>query len=93
MCIDRPPVGTDHVVRDILLDLTAAVHCDARVLITGDGGPGKKEIAQIIHQASRRATSRFVTVDCASMTESELERKLFGCARSSVHGRDRDTAA
>lgn len=91
MSIDRPPAPTGHVVRDILLDLTCAVRCDARVLITGDSGPGKKQIAETIHRGSRRAARRLVSVDCASTTDSLLEWKLFGRARASVPGPDRDT--
>ena len=91
MSIDRPPVAAGHVVRDILLDLTCAVRSDARVLITGDSGPGKKQIAETIHRGSRRAARRFVTVDCGATTDSLLEWKLFGRARTSVPGPDRDT--
>ena len=91
MCIDRPPVAAGHLVRDILLDLACAARCDARVLITGDSGPGKKEIAEMIHRGSRRAASRFVTVDCASTTDALLEWKLFGRARAGVPGPNRDT--
>jgi anaerobic nitric oxide reductase transcription regulator len=91
MSIDRPQVATGHLVRDILLDLACAVRCDARVLITGDRRPGKKEIAETIHRGSRRAARRFVSVDCASTTEGLLEWKLFGRARAGVPGPDRDT--
>lgn len=91
MSIDRPPVAAGHIVRDILLDLACAVRSDARVLITGDRGPGKKEIAETIHRGSRRAAHRFVTVDCAATTDNLLEWKLFGRARASVPGPDRDT--
>jgi DNA-binding NtrC family response regulator len=91
MSIDRPPAATGHTVRDILLDLTCAVRCDARVLITGDSGPGKKKIAETIHRGSRRAARRFVSVDCAATTDNLLEWKLFGRARANVPGPDRDT--
>jgi DNA-binding NtrC family response regulator len=91
MSIDRPRVATGHLVRDILLDLACAVRSDARVLITGDRRPGKKEIAETIHRGSRRAARRFVSVDCAGTTDGLLEWKLFGRARAGVPGPDRDT--
>lgn len=91
MSIDRPQVATGHLVRDILLDLACAVRCDARVLITGDRRPGKKEIAETIHRGSRRAARRFVSVDCSATTDALLEWKLFGRARAGVPGPDRDT--
>jgi DNA-binding NtrC family response regulator len=87
MCIDRPSV---HVIREILLDLTCAVRCDARVLITGDSEAGKREIAELIHRGSRRAGRRFLTLDCLT-SDTLLEAKLFGRARTNVPGPDRDT--
>ena len=91
MSIDRPEVATGHLVRDILLDLACAVRSDARVLITGDRRPGKKEIAETIHRGSRRSAHRFISVDCAATTDGLLEWKLFGRARTGVPGPDRDT--
>jgi DNA-binding NtrC family response regulator len=91
MCIDRPPVTLNDVVRVIQPDLTCAVRCDAPVLITGDSGPINEDIAGMIHRGSRRAAGRFLTVDCASTTDSLLELKLFGRARGRVPGLDRDT--
>jgi len=91
MSIDRPRVATGHLVRDILLDLACAVRSDARVLITGDRRPGKKEIAETIHRGSRRSARRFISVDCAATTDGLLEWKLFGRARAGVPGPDRDT--
>lgn len=89
MSIDRPSIAI--VVREILLDLTCAARCDSRVLITGEIGAGKRELAEMIHRGSRRAGGRFVTVDCAATADAPLEAKLFGRARTSVTGPDRDT--
>ncbi len=91
MCIDKPSVATGGVVRDILLDLTCAVRCDARVLITGDRAQGKQEIAGMIHYGSRRAVGRFVPVDCAAATDGFLEADLFGRAATVDAGSDRET--
>jgi DNA-binding NtrC family response regulator len=91
MCIETPPAAIGHVVREILLDLTSAVRCDARVLITGDRETGKKELAAMIHRGSRRSGGRFRTADCAATTDDLLEVKLFGRARASEPGVDRGT--
>jgi DNA-binding NtrC family response regulator len=91
MSIDPPQQAMGDALRAILPDLRCAVRCDAPVLITGDSGPVKKAIAGMIHRESRRAASRFVTVDCGSTTDSLLEWKLFGRARGRLPGLDRDT--
>lgn len=78
MCIEKPPTETGGVVRDILLDLTCALRCEARVLITGDSAGGKRELAGMIHYGSRRALGRFEVVDCAALSDAALEAELFG---------------
>jgi two-component system, NtrC family, response regulator AtoC len=88
MCIDRPSVAIGQIVREVLLDLTCAVRCDARVLITGDRDAGTRELAEMIHRGSRRAAGRFRTIDCAAATDEVLEARLFGRARGSAAGAD-----
>ena len=51
---------------------------DARVLITGDAGVGKKQLAKAIHQAGARHDGPFVVLNCSDVAESELETDLFG---------------
>jgi len=46
------------------------------VLIQGEKGTGKDLLARRIHCRSERKS--FVVVDCSIMTESQLERELFG---------------
>lgn len=91
MCIDRPSVAIGHIVREVLLDLTCAVRCDARVLITGERDAGNKELAEMIHRGSQRAAGRFRSIDCAGATDDELEARLFGRARAAAPGTERGT--
>jgi DNA-binding NtrC family response regulator len=48
------------------------------VLITGETGVGKEVVAERVHRASRRANAPFVRVEAAALSESLLERELFG---------------
>lgn len=49
----------------------------ATVLITGESGSGKELVAARLHQASGRR-GRFVAFNCASASDTMLERELFG---------------
>lgn len=59
---------------------------DARVLITGEGGVGKKLLARAIHRASSRRSGSFVVVSCAELAETQLESDLFGYENGALAG-------
>jgi two-component system response regulator HydG len=61
----------------------------ATVLITGESGTGKGELAKAVHLKSPRSKGPFVSVHCASLAESLLESELFGHERGSFTGADR----
>src|SRR5262249_55980869 len=61
----------------------------ATVLITGESGTGKGELAKAIHGMSPRAKKPLVSLQCASLAESLLESELFGHERGSFTGADR----
>ena len=51
---------------------------DANILIMGPTGSGKELFASSIHNASMRAKSPFIPVNCAALPENLLESELFG---------------
>ena len=53
---------------------------DTRVLITGESGTGKEMLARAIHKASPRRGQPFIAVNCGSMTEEQLDGRLFHSA-------------
>ena len=51
---------------------------DINVLITGDNGTGKSQLAQIIHDSSLRQSHSLVAVNMGAINESVFESELFG---------------
>jgi DNA-binding NtrC family response regulator len=67
-----------------LLERLAAT--DTTALIHGETGTGKELAARAVHEASRRATGPFVTVDCGAIAETLIESELFGHVRGAFSG-------
>ncbi|WP_026581991.1 sigma 54-interacting transcriptional regulator [Bacillus sp. J33] len=51
---------------------------DVTVLLTGESGVGKEEIAKLIQQSSPRAEQPFIKVNCGAIPETLMESELFG---------------
>ncbi|GFE59892.1 sigma-54-dependent Fis family transcriptional regulator [Geobacter sp. AOG2] len=65
---------------------------DSSILITGDSGVGKELMARFIHDQSSRTCGPFLAVNCGALTETLLESELFGHAKGSFTGADRERA-
>jgi DNA-binding NtrC family response regulator len=58
-----------------------AAPSDCSVLLTGETGTGKGEIARAVHRGSSRAAGPFVHVNCAALSPGVIESELFGHER------------
>lgn len=58
----------------------------ARVIITGESGVGKTEIARHLHSFVANATDPFIAVNCAAIPEGLFESELFGYEKGAFTG-------
>lgn len=59
---------------------------DVPVLLTGEAGTGKQEIARAMHYASLRSDRPFYHLNCAGLPDDVLAMELFGAKRGAVEG-------
>ncbi len=82
-------IGTSTAMQKVYRTARQVAGSRATVLITGESGTGKGELAKAIHALSPRSKEPFVALHCASLAESLLESELFGHERGSFTGADK----
>jgi transcriptional regulator of acetoin/glycerol metabolism len=84
-------VARDPAVRAIVRQVETAAARKMPILIRGETGTGKEQLARHAHAASGR-TGAFVPVNCAALPESLIEAELFGYADGAFTGARRGGA-
>lgn len=84
-------VARDATVQAIVRQVETAARRKMPILIRGETGTGKEQLARHAHAASGR-TGAFVPVNCAALPESLVEAELFGYADGAFTGARRGGA-
>jgi DNA-binding NtrC family response regulator len=79
-------VAESDKMRAVLRSAQQVAATDASVLLLGESGTGKSQLAQFIHYQSRRASAPLVEVHCAALPETLLESELFGYEKGAFTG-------
>jgi transcriptional regulator of acetoin/glycerol metabolism len=80
-----PFVSSDPSIAGIVRRVEIAALRKMPILIRGETGTGKEQLARHAHAASRRGGA-FVPVNCAALPESLIEAELFGYAEGAFTG-------
>lgn len=81
-------VGESRAMRELFATLERIAAKPLSVLIQGETGTGKEEVARALHAQSPRAAKPFVVIDATALPESLTEALLFGHEKGTFTGAD-----
>jgi transcriptional regulator with GAF, ATPase, and Fis domain len=71
-------VGRSKAIAGVLQQVALVAPLELSILLTGDTGTGKSQLARVIHDNSPRASGPFVELNCAALPDTLVESELFG---------------
>jgi DNA-binding NtrC family response regulator len=72
-----------HMIFDLVSNVADTT---STVLIEGETGTGKEEVARAIHETSHSRSGPLIAVNCAALPENLLESELFGHEKGAFTG-------
>ena len=91
--LNRPSsdlITKDPVMLDVFERIEQIAPTEASVLIQGESGTGKTQIARMIHRKSHRSEKAMVELNCAAIPETLIESELFGHKKGAFTGATQD---
>lgn len=83
---DSEPVITGQATLSVVERGLRAMAMGSRLLVLGESGVGKTELARLLHRRAGPPDRPFVHVNCGSIPESLFESEMFGYERGSFTG-------
>ena len=74
----EPWLGDSIAMQQLMSKAASVAGTDLNILLTGENGTGKSQLAQWLHQQSARHAGSFVSVNMGAIPESLFESELFG---------------
>ncbi|MBV1775112.1 sigma-54 dependent transcriptional regulator [Burkholderiaceae bacterium DAT-1] len=71
-------IGESTAMQAVISQASSVAGADVNILITGENGTGKSQLAEWIHAHSRRAQGSLVRVNMGAIPDSLFESELFG---------------
>ncbi|WP_439135554.1 nitric oxide reductase transcriptional regulator NorR [Pseudomaricurvus sp.] len=81
-------IGNSPAITQLLKDIDTVAPTPLTVLIQGETGVGKENIAHRLHLQSNRVNQPLVQINCAALPEALAEAELFGHTKGAFTGAD-----
>lgn len=78
-------IGSSAALHRVLQAGMTVAPLDVNVLISGESGTGKTQIARSIHLNSRRSKHPFMELNCGALQDTLIESELFGTVRGAFN--------
>ncbi len=86
MLTDTSLVAVDKKTINMLYTAAKIASVDSTVMINGETGVGKEEIAKYIHKKSPRNKEAFIALNCGAIPDNLVESELFGYEKGAFTG-------
>jgi PAS domain S-box-containing protein len=83
-------IAKDKTMLDLLEVAKRVANVDTTVLILGETGVGKEEIAKFIYQNSMRRSKNFIKINCGAIPQNLIESELFGYVKGAFTGANKE---
>jgi DNA-binding NtrC family response regulator len=84
----QPFIAHSFKMKSILGMVEKVGQVSSTVLIVGESGVGKEQVANAIYRCSRRKGKPFIKINCGAIPESLIESELFGYKKGAFTGAD-----
>ncbi|MGL5328711.1 MAG: sigma-54 interaction domain-containing protein [Peptostreptococcaceae bacterium] len=74
------------LMKSVINTIDQVAKLNVNVLLLGESGTGKSTIAKYLHLQSERKDGPFITINCATISQSLLESELFGYEKGAFTG-------
>ena len=79
-------IAVSGLMQKILDQVKAIAKVPVSVIVFGENGTGKEQIAKMLHKLSARNAGPFVAVNCAAIPENLVESEFFGYEKGAFTG-------
>jgi transcriptional regulator with GAF, ATPase, and Fis domain len=85
----RALIAESPTMRHVLAQAERAAAGRTTILLVGETGTGKEQVARRIHDVSPRAQKPYVALNCGALPDGLIESELFGHEKGAFTGADR----
>lgn len=78
---DAELIWQSSVMSGLMAKLSAVAVTDANILLTGENGTGKSQLAHWIHRHSSRSAATFLSINMGAVPDALFESEMFGHKR------------